>query len=209
MDVATLTARLKTRFRDPNENVITSAEWLSYLNDAYRDVQAYSNLWSWLEVDGTAAVTVPAATRSVALPADVTRVTAVHNTTDDVLMAQFDGRTAHFKFDPEQNVSGVPEFYRLYAGKIQVYPLPTQNTVLHIEYPAPVADLTTGEPAFPEQYHTMLVEGALARAYLDDGASEQAAAHQSAFLMMLERMLSADLASRHDTHATIVDTWWE
>jgi hypothetical protein len=127
-------------------------------------------------------------------------------------MSQIDGATNHIKAFPEQNESGVPELYRIYAGRIEVYPLPETNTVLHIEYPAPPALLAnaTDEPVFPEQYHSMLIEGALARAYVDDGNAAQAEIHLGQFASMLEAMRFDLLgAGRHDRYPTIVDTWWD
>lgn len=209
MDAATLTTRCATRFRDPNNNIVTAVQWLEYVNETYADVIGASPHWPFLENSANETLTVNAGSRSVALPPGVSRVTAVRNATDDVVMTPVDGRTTHMHAFPEQTETGVPQFYRVYGQDLEVYPLPEANTALQVEYPAAPALLTTGEPVFAEQYHHILVEGALALAYTDDGAPEQSAAHSGRFDTILFRMKNDYLgAGRHDSLPTIVDTWW-
>lgn len=56
------------------------------------------------------------------------------------------------------------------------------------------ADLAAGSdsPTFDSRWHNILVEGALYRAYLDDGAADQANVHKTEFTTQLEEM-KADL----------------
>lgn len=211
MQLSDLQARCRTRFRDPNQNIVTDAEWTSYLNDAYRAVIAASPFWPFLEVVSCAALVVSAGTRGIALPTDVTRVTAVRNATDNIPMVPLSGTTEHIRIDPEQSTTGVPEFYRIYAGRIEVWPIPNSDTTLHVEYPAPPAMLSgaSDEPVFPEQYHNLLVEGALYRAYVDDGNLEQASVHEAQYAGILGAMLFDLLGTaREDSYPTIVDNWY-
>lgn len=58
----------------------------------------------------------------------------------------------------------------------------------------PIADLAAGgdTPTFDSRWHNILVEGALYRAYLDDGAPDLAATHRTEFERQLTEM-KADL----------------
>jgi hypothetical protein len=212
VDLTALQTRCSTRFRDPDNEVVSDAEWTGYLNDAYRDVQAASAFWPWMEAVVTSAVTVTAGNQYVALPTDVSRIQAIRNRTDDLAMRPIPGRTLHLETFPEgSTVTGTPTLYRVAAKRLYVYPTPTADTVFDLEYPVAVADLSAGadEPAFPEQYHHALVEGALSRAYVDDGAPEQAAGHLAAFDGILGRMLTDLLgAPRADHYPAIVDDWY-
>lgn len=211
MDLTTLQTRCKTRFRDTACDIYNNAAWTGYLNDSYADVVAASPYWPFLQTNGCAAVTVLSGTRSIALPTDVTRVLAVRNNTDDVVMRSYEGRDQHFVDDPAQDLVGVPRAYRLFGSTIQVFPLPSANTVLAIEYPAPPTELTANsdEPLFPEQYHRILVEGALSRAYEDDGQMDQAASAKQRYDAMLAGMKVDLLASRTSRNRQIVDDWFD
>lgn len=212
MDAAALKARCASRFRDENHNIVTAVEWLAYLNDAYTDIVAASPFWTFLETRSEAAVTVLANTRSIPLPADVTRVTAVRNVTNAGKLDQIDGRVGQLMFDPEQDDTGIPYLYRLQGVNIEVYPRPTANTVLALEYPLPPPLLVedTDTPVFPYQFHPALVEGALEKAYTDDGAADQAALHATALATILGRMEVNLLGpNRQERAAGIVDSWWD
>lgn len=113
MDLTTLQARCRTRFRDADQDVVTNEEWTGYLNDAYRDVLGAEPYWPFLD-------------------------------------------------------SSTP------------------------------ADLSAGSdtPTFDSRWHNILVEGALNRAYLDDGNAEQAALHAAEFGRQLAEMKDALLRGR-------------
>lgn len=209
MDVTTLTARLKTRFRDPSEDVITSTEWLSYLNDAYRDVIAAHPDWPFLE-QRNSAFTATAAARTTTLPTDCFRVRAVYNATDQLAMNQIDGLDMVFRLYPSQAEPGPPVHFRLRNNLIEWYPLPEVSTTIVLDYIATPVMLSAGadEPVFPEQYHHLLVEHALARAYEDDGNVQQAAVHNERFATGLSGMMADLLSARMPYYPTIVDTWW-
>lgn len=201
--------RLRTRFRDPNQNIYTNTDWLGYLNDALQDVQAASHFWPWMETRSI-ALSVLASTRSVALPTGVVGVTAVLNRTDRIPMRPFEGTAETFDQYPEQTETGVPYSYRVFGSTLEIYPLGTGATSLAVEYVVGSAELATGTdvPPWPVQYHRILVEGALARGYTDDGAPEQASLHQAAFNAILEDMKAALLVERHERYPQIVDNFW-
>ncbi len=212
MDLTALQGLCRLRFRDPNQEVVVNASWTSYLNAAYADVLLASPFWPFKQVTSTTAVTVNALARSVALPTGATRVTAVRNTTDKVVMSRLDGNTTHLSLDPDGTDSGVASFYRLFGSTIQVFPLPTTSTVIELDYVAPPADLAAGSdvPAFPSQFHHALVAGALYRAYMDDGNVDMSRAYADEFSGIISRMTSELLGvARNDGHPVIVDDWWE
>lgn len=113
MDLTTLQTRCRTRFHDASQNVVTNAEWLGYLNDAYRDVLGAEPYWPFLD-------------------------------------------------------SSVP------------------------------VDLVSGgdSPVFDSRWHNILVEGAIYRAYLDDGNDAQAQVHKAEFATQLADMKAALLRGR-------------
>ena len=212
MDLTALQGVCRLRFRDPNQEVVTNASWTIYLNAAYHDVIDSSPFWPFKEVTSPTAVTVNALARSAALPANVTRVTACRNATDKIVMSRLDNRTTHLDLDPEGTATGAPSFYRLFGLTLQVFPLPTVNTVFELDYIAPPADLSSGTdvPVIPTTFHHVLVAGALKRAYTDDGNLNMAAAYAEEFDAMINRMTKELLgASRNESHPIITGTWWD
>lgn len=187
---------------------MSAAEWTSYLNDAYTDVIGANPYWPFLEDSGLSAVTVSAGAQSATWAHDSTRVGSVRNATDDIVMEQIDGVDSAARLFPLGDESGTPMYYRMFGGKFIVYPRPMVNTVFDIEHYDASALLTAdGDvPVLPPQFHNALVEGALYRAYLDDGAADQAANHYSSFESILERMKSFLLGPpRMGYYPTIAD----
>lgn len=211
MDLTALQTRCKTRFRDTGCAIYNDAAWLAYLNDAYGDVIAASPHWPFLETVSCTGITVAANARTATMPTDASRVMAVRNATDKIVMEPYEGHEEHLIDDPQQALAGIPRSYRVFGSTIQVYPLPTATTTLHLEYKAPPALLASGsdEPAFPEQFHRILVEGALSRAYEDDGQLDQAGSASSRFDSILHAMMFDQLTSRQGRNRQIVDTWYD
>lgn len=212
MNLTALRDRCEQRFRDPTNQIVTEAQWLLYLNEAYRDVISASPFWPFKEVASTGTLTVTAGATYVNLPTDAERVTSVRNATDDVVLQQVDGNAVPAANWANSDETGVPGWYRVYAGRLYVYPTPASDTVLDVEYPSPPADLSAGsdEPDFPENHHTVLIEGALKRAYEDDGDFARADRCKLAFDEALAAMKVDLLApARHDHYPGIADDWWE
>lgn len=67
---------------------------------------------------------------------------------------------------------------------------------------------SSAEPVFPEGYHDILIDGALAAAYLDDGNKGQHDAYEARFQTRLTAMANSILQSRTETNQYIRDTFW-
>lgn len=211
MQFSAMVTRCESRFRDESNNIVSADEWKAYLNDAMSDVVAFSPHWPFRKTVNTSAVTVDAATRSKALPTDIYRVTAVRNATDNIDMWSVEGNTTHIRYDPEQNLTGPPRWYRVTGATIEVWPLPEVNTVLHLEYMDSPDELSAdGDvPPWPAHYHRILVYGALAKAYEDDGAWEAASFYKGEFATMLDGLYQEMIGQPlHDRQPVIVDDWF-
>lgn len=66
----------------------------------------------------------------------------------------------------------------------------------------------SASPVFPSQYHDILIEDALASAYLDDGSPSQAALYETRFKEKLAGMLNTLGQSRTETNSVIRDSFW-
>jgi len=83
--------------------------------------------------------------------------------------------------------------------------------VLQVEYFAGPANLLVSGsdvPVFPSQYHRLLVEGALARAYLDDGNDKWSTMHFDREAKLLAGMVNDLLGPRQQRFSQIVDDWY-
>lgn len=198
--------RCEARYGDTGNAVVSAADWLEYVNDAYMDVVAADPYWPFLETQ-TTGLSVTGGTGSVALPADAWRVTSVYNSTDKIPLTPIPGRSNYRRYYPDPASSlGVPQFYRLRGATLEVYPWPSSTTLLTIDTATPPAALTTGtEPIFPEQYHRILVVGALAKVYEDDANAAMAASHQARFDRLLQAMRTDLLSPRDEGFPQILD----
>lgn len=66
----------------------------------------------------------------------------------------------------------------------------------------------SGSPVWPSQYHDILIPGALAQAFLDDGNVSQAAEYEKRFDAAVAGMRATVLLSRTETNQYIRDTFW-
>lgn len=200
--------RCSVRFSDAAFALVTDATWKDYVNAAYRRVVAEENLFPDREITGT--FNSVALARSVALPTDVTRITALHDDTNFVKLEPIEGLSEHLRLYATQTEDGVPVSYRIREGKVFLYPLPTGIYAYTVEYLGRPADLNAdGDlPAFPSQYHDILVEGALADAYLDDGNEKQYLAHDARFKELFQAMRLDLLGERTERYYEPTDNFY-
>ena len=71
-----------------------------------------------------------------------------------------------------------------------------------------VSVATADTPVFPAQWHNILVESALSRAYIDDTQPNAAAVYQATYKTMLTNMVADLLAGQQDRNPEIVDSWY-
>lgn len=205
-----LQAICEARWRDTSNDVVLDADWVRYLDTALRHVNGSSPLWPWLETESDATVTVAAGTRSGSLPADVVQVNSVYNDTDDYPLKPYQGRSGHFVAQTNDSTD-TPQFYRLRGSKLEVFPKPAIDTTLFVEvltWPGSFASAAT-EPPFPETFHYILVEGAMALSYLDDGNSEWYTVHWAVFEAQIEQMKDALLNFRAESYPRVRDNFWD
>ncbi len=209
MNLTALQTRCASRYRDTTNRVVTAAEWTEYLNDAYMDVVGADPAWPFLEGQ-TTSLTVAAGAGTVALPTDVWRVTSVYNATDAWPLVPIPGRSEyrHWFPDPTANL-GSPAYYRLRGSTLEVYPYAQAATTLHADIATPPVSLSAAgdEPVFPEQYHRILVLGALSKAYEDDLDDRWAASYQARYERMLQDMKADLLSPRTEGYPTVIDTF--
>lgn len=196
------------RFRDPTNVIVQDTDWKSYVNSVYGNVLIKMPYAPWNE--GSSTVVVTAGSRSVTLPTDVWRVSAVYDQTDQFPMVALEGRQQVFQEYPQQTEVGQPMHYRIFDNKLEVYPLPQVDTTFLIEYFVQPADMVgDGDiPVFPSQYHDMLVVGAVAMAYRDDGNTQQAQVYDAEYNDMLKALMIEAGQPRQDRYYEIVDTNW-
>jgi hypothetical protein len=67
---------------------------------------------------------------------------------------------------------------------------------------------SVASPVWPSQYHDILIDGAMAQAYLDDGNPGQGDKYQTLFQAGITGMLTQLGQSRTETNSVIRDTFW-
>jgi hypothetical protein len=208
-----LIARCKTRFGDASGDIVSSADWLAYINEAYDEANRHSPFWPFEETADT-SVTIAAGANSASLETEQAgswRVISVLNTTDDYTLAPAAG--APFSDYPTESADpGSPEVYRLFGNTLQVYPYTDHAIVLRIEVfkpPTALLDNSSSAPVWPPEFHSVLIEGALAMAYRDDGNDTFADKHYEKFLAGISKMEEALLSGmRAESYPQIIDTGW-
>lgn len=196
------------RFRDTNNTVVTDAGWKLYVNTAYGDVLQALPFFPWNEFATT--LTYSASTRSQSLPTDAWQVLSVFNATDIWPMVELEGREQYLNLYPLQTEIGSPIHYRIFNNAIQIYPLPQGSTALTVEYAAMPADMVNDAdvPIIPTQWHDLLVIGAIAKAYRDDGNDEQASAYETEFQSMLGTLKVNLSQPRNPRYYEMTDPGW-
>ena len=208
MQFSVLRTYAAMRFRDVGNTIVSDANWKLYVNTAYGDVLQALPFFPWNELVTT--LTYTASTRSQALPTDAWQVLSVFNGTDVWPMVELEGREQYLNLYPLQTEIGSPIHYRLFGQNIQIYPLPQNSTALTVEYISMPADMSADSdvPAFPEQFHDLLVIGALARAYRDDGNDDQASSYEAEFKEMLMPLITNMGQPRNPRFYEPVDPGW-
>lgn len=202
--------RCAVRFQDAAMDVVADSEWKDYLNTRYRRALGSSPDWPWKRVHKT-NLTISANARSATLPTGSWRVESVVDFTNFTPLRPLDGTTAPALIDPAEDASGAPTWYRVYGNAIEVWPKPDTNITLHVDILINAVDLSAdGDfPVFPPEYHDLLVEGALADAYLDDGQPQSAQPHEASYMAILKDMQTDLLGPDQESYPVPTDTWYQ
>lgn len=195
-----------SRFRDVGLVVVADADWKNYVNSVYGNVLMTLPYAPWNEQSTT--LTFAPSTRSMALPTDAWRVTAVWDQTNQFPLVPLEGRMQVFNEYPQQTEIGMAMHYRVFDNLLEVYPLPQSSTIYVVEYFKMPADMAADAdlPVFPEQYHDMLVAGAVAMAYRDDGNAQAASGYEAEYQSMLKALQLEMGQPRQDRFYEITDT---
>lgn len=209
MDLTALQNRSAVRFQDAAFQIVTAQEWVDYINARYQQVVASHPDWPFKDQHICAPVASGARATTSALSGGSWKVRAVFDVTNDNVLVPITGSSTPNRIDPEDTWRGIPRWYRVYANKIEVYPRPTTAIELQVDGQVEVAVLACAdEPIFPEQYHRMLIEGALADAYADDGNIEQYQLHEKLFQDRLAELEADLLGPQEEGYPQIVDNWY-
>jgi hypothetical protein len=204
-----LRTQCASRYRDTNNNVVSDTQWKDYVNQAYQEANAFTPLWPWLETsEQTMTITPPS--RSSALPADVFQVNWVYDTTDNLELIPQEGRGDQWRNQNLRTDTGTPVSYRLRNATIEVFPIPTAVTTIVAECNLmPIRLSADGDlPVWPANWHELLIPGALALAFLDDGNTEFHQAQDQRFRRQLGEMQAALLSFRTETYTAVRDSFW-
>lgn len=209
--------RCRSRFRDILVMVYDDTEWNTYLNEALADAVNASPWWPWAE-QHSAVITVPKGSDQLGLTLqliDTVKIHSVWNRTDQVLLQPINREQAFQRYPVTGTRTtadeGVPMAYRTMGQLLYLYPTPEKATDLIVEYSTgDWPNMTTDEavPPLPERYHPMLIDGALARAYTDDGNLDQSTTHQGRFDKSLANLMHEVLSGRSGNYPALIDNWW-
>jgi hypothetical protein len=180
---------LTTAFLARGFDYMSTGEAELLINDAYLvDIATVEN-WPFLEAqrETTAPVTIENL-ETIELVVDMTQGVKLHpldlrNLTDDY---------------PLRQETGTPSFYYVAEGVMNVYPVNTTDTLLVRYRAAPTALTGNATPIIPTRFHSLIIDGAVARAYEGSDDYELAQSAATTFQSRLQRMREVLLEQYRD-----------
>lgn len=173
-------AELVTRFTAQGFDYLQTSEAENYLNDAYLVDICGAADWPFLEatITGTAPLSIP----------ELGAVIYVVDSTQGTKLTPRDPRGLS-DIEPSLTNSGTPRHYYVTgSGTLNVYPLSTSEE-LQVRYLQIPPRLTgTAVPVFPERFHSIIVDGAVARAYENSDDFELSQSAEAKFNGRLQKM---------------------
>lgn len=181
---------LTAEFLGRGFDYLTNSKALGYLNDSYLVDICGDQDWSFLE--GTATGTAP-----LTLPEFETVEYAIDTTTERKILP-LDRRLLTDEYPTLAEV-GTPLFYYLTEGKVlNVYPTNTTDSLLVKYWKTPARLSGTATPLMPERFHSLIIDGAVARAYQDSDDYELSQNAYESFQQRLQKMREALLDPSRD-----------
>lgn len=213
--IAALITQAQARFNDPDNDLVSDAQWLAYMNQSYRVVNGDSPLWPWLE-SAQQTVTFSANNNVATLVTNALAVNWVYDVTHDHrLIPQMGKGDQYHTFLDVESTSDVPVSYQVHSNQLLLWP--KNSIAIDVKYEAVLfpgdastnpADTTTVLP-WPSAFHEVLLNGMLALAYLDDGNDHMYQIFWQMFMADIERMRNALLTVRTETYTPIRDRFWD
>lgn len=220
MNLTDIITEAASDFRDTNHDVVSTDQWCNYVNKAMRTIAGRTPFWPWNE-SATSTITLAANQRSADLPTDSYAVDWAYNEHDAIPLYPESDRGGQWHGGRQISTStGSPRSYKVRGiatlgttthGCIDFYPLPDGAYTITIEavrYAIRLDTVTNCIPPFPTIFHTLLVDGAVALAYLDDNNLQQYQARWAAFLVSVKELEVALMQARQETNVGIPDTFW-
>lgn len=159
---------------------LQTSEAETYLNASYQVDICGDEDWPFLEevTTGTAPLTL----------SEVSSIDYVLNTGQGTKLTPLDPRSLS-DWSPTMVVEGQPLYYYSTGGNVlNVYPLSTTEA-LQVRYFKAAAKMSgTAVPIFPERFHTLIVDGAVARAYENSDDYELSQSAEAKFETRLQKM---------------------
>lgn len=193
--------QLVVEFKARGFDYLATSRCENYVNDSYvLDICEQSD-WPFLEksTEGKAPLEI----------SDLSAVRYVIDVTQEVKLKPLKQDRITDDYGVNLVVSGNPAFYYLEGGDtVKVYPASTSDTI-SVAYWKTASRLNgTETPIFPERFHSLIVDGAVARAYEDSDDYELANAAKDRFNARLTSMQEALTDLQHDgpdDHIVITD----
>lgn len=182
---------LRAAFLARGFDYLTSEEANGYLNDAYLLDICEGEEWPFLEAskEGVAPVVL----------SDLRTVEYVTNTTQNTKLRPLLKARITDDWNPDLTESGAPELYYITAGTtVNVFPVSNTDEILVRYWKFPVALTGTATPLLPERWHSLIVDGAVARAYEKTDDQELATGAEGKFNLRLALMRESLLNLQHD-----------
>ena len=178
---------------------LSSARVDAMLNSAYQELAALEN-WPILiaTASGAAPLTI----------ADLRTVLSVFDTAQGTRKIEYaDERDLRDAYG-DISVTGSPHHYYVDAGVIRTYPVGGTLSVRYVKTPAALA-LDADEPVFPDQWHEIVVLGAVRRAYQDsdDFQAAEAVRQEWAFQLEIMRGVLLDTSDDGVDRISLVSEW--
>jgi len=182
-------AELVSTFTAQGFDYLQASEAEAYLNDAYLLDICEAEDWPFLEATATGAA-----------PLTISDLRAVEYVLDSAQETKLSPVDRKGLTDSSVNLAevGTPTHYYLTEGTT-LNLFPTSTDTLSVRYFKTPPRLTgTASPVLPERFHSLIVTGAVARAYENSDDWELAQSAANAFAVRLDRMRESLLAQYRD-----------
>lgn len=184
------TEELTSEFLGRGFDYLSNSKALGYLNDSYLVDICGPEDWPFLEATMTG-------TAPLAL-SEVESLEYVVDTTMEKKLKPLDRRLLSDSY-PVLSEPGTPTWYYLTEGKtLNVFPVNTTDTLLVKFWKTPTRLSGTATPLIPERFHSLIIDGAVVRAYEDSDDMELARNAETAFNTRFQKMREGLLESFRD-----------